>query len=244
MAVARDVGECVPVQPLDDEGTYLFGASAPDIRVIARWDRERTHYFNLDTLEHQDSVARFFEAHPELAAPERLNAATAAFIAGYLTHLALDETWIEQVYRPYFGQLSALGGGETADTLDRILQYELDLRRRRDPQARDQIREALEHCSLGLDVGFLDSETLKRWQVVAQDQTQYPADWERFRAQASRHLRGRGVETQEDWERFSARIPELVQQAIEHVSTAQVDAFLEQGTEAALAAVRRYLGVA
>src|SRR5579875_563454 len=192
MAVARDAGGHLPEGRLpDDEGEYLLGASAPDIRVIARWDRERTHFFKLDTLEHQDSVANFFAAHPELARPEHLSHETVAFVAGYLTHLTLDETWIEQVYRPYFGQLSALGGSEEAGALDRILQYELDLRRRRNSAERDHVREALEHCSLALDVGFLDSETLRRWQVVAEDQTKYPADWERFRTQAMRHLRGR-----------------------------------------------------
>jgi hypothetical protein len=244
MAVARDVSESVTAASLAaEEGTYLFGASAPDIRVIARWDRERTHFFKLDELDHQDSVANFFAAHPELAAAERLNAPTAAFIAGYLSHLALDETWIEQVYRPYFGQVSALGGDEMADTLDRILQYELDLRRRSEPQTRDEIAEALDQCSLALDVGFLDSETLRRWQEVASDQTKYPADWERFRAQARRHLRDRGVESEADWERFRDQIPDLLQRVIDHVSTEQVDAFLEEGKERAAAAVRRYLGV-
>lgn len=244
MAVARDVSEQIRGTALVDEaGTYLFGASAPDIRVITRWERERTHFFSLDRLDHQDSVANFFAAHPELSSVDRLNATTIAFIAGYISHLALDETWIEKVYRPYFGQLSALGGDRMADTLDRVLQYELDLRRRRDPDARSEIHDALEHASLALDVGFLDSETLRRWQEVATDQTKYPADWERFRAQASRHLRDRGIETSEDWARFREQIPELLQTVIDHVSTAQVDAFLEEGKESALTAIQRFLGV-
>jgi hypothetical protein len=147
------------------------------------------------------------------------------------------------IYRPYFGQLSALGGADMANTMDRILQYELDRRRRADPEGAADIQTALRDCSLAVDVGFLDSETLKRWLEVASDQAKHPADWERFRFQASRHLRERGVETSDDWEQFREQIPELLQRTINHVSTAQIDAFLEEGRERSRALLHRYLGI-
>jgi hypothetical protein len=245
MAVARDVAKQLPRESLpSDAGSYLLGATSPDIRVIARWERERTHFFDLSDFEHQDSVAKFFSAYPALAAPERLGPETVAFISGYVTHLALDETWIVNVYRPYFGQLSALGGDVSANTMDRLLQFELDRRRRNEPGARDEIQDALAHCSLPIDVGFLDSEILGRWLQVAIDQAQHPGDWERFRSQASRHLRERGIDSPEEWDQFRRQIPQLLDQTIAHVSTAQVDAFVEEGGERALQAVQRYLGVA
>jgi len=245
MAVARDVSAELPARSLvGDTGSYLLGATSPDIRVIARWERERTHFFNLSELEHQDSVAKFFSAHPDLTSPERLSPETVAFVSGYISHLALDETWIVKVYRPYFGQLSALGGDLAANTMDRILQFELDRRRRQEPEARSEIQEALGRCSLAIDVGFLDSEILRQWLDVATDQARQPGDWERFRHQASRHLRERGIESAEDWKHFRRQIPQLLEQTIAHVSTAQVDAFLEEGREHALTAVQRYLGIA
>jgi hypothetical protein len=245
MAVARDVSMEIPASLLaTEQGTYLLGATSPDIRVIARWERERTHFFDLTEFEHQDSVANFFAAHPELAAPEHLTPETVAFVCGYISHLALDETWILQVYRPYFGQLSSLGGDIAANTMDRILQFELDRRRREEPEGRASIQEALRQCSLSVDVGFLDSDILRRWLEVATDQANQTGDWERFRRQASRHLRERGIDTPEDWERFREQIPALLEQTIAHVSTAQVDAFLEQGKQHALDAIRRYMGVA
>ena len=68
MALARDVSRALEAAALSDEcGAYLLGATPPDIRVIARWDRERTHFFNLSNFEHQDSVANFFAAYPESA---------------------------------------------------------------------------------------------------------------------------------------------------------------------------------
>jgi hypothetical protein len=245
MAVARHISAEIGAKSLTSEsGCYFLGATSPDIRVITRWERERTHFFNLDDTEHQDSVANFFTAYPALAAPERLSPETVAFISGYLSHLALDETWIVKVYRPYFGQLSALGGDLTANTMDRILQYELDRRSRQEPGARDEIEAALGQCSLAIDVGFLDSEILKRWMEVAIDQAGHPGDWERFRNQATRHLRERGLDSPEHWEQFRQQIPQLLEQTIAHVSTAHVDAFLEEGKEHARAAIRQYLGVA
>lgn len=244
MAVARDVSQALPAAARPSEqGTYLFGATTPDIRVLARWDRAQTHYFDLDRLQHQDSVGEFFAAHPELSDAGRLDAAAIAFVSGYISHLALDETWIEDIYRPYFGQLSALGGDLAANTMDRILQYELDRQRREDPEATAEIRAALELSSLSLDVGFLDSETLRRWHEIAVEQTRHPPDWDRFRYTASRHLRQQGIETDEDWRKFRERIPEVLRRTVDHVSTARIDGFLEQGKERALAAIQRFLGV-
>src|SRR3712207_7431518 len=74
---------------------------------------------------------------------------TTLFRSGYIGHLSLDETWITQVYRPHFGQLSAMGGDVQADVMDRVLQYELDRRRREEPATAVAIREARseEHTS-------------------------------------------------------------------------------------------------
>jgi hypothetical protein len=224
-------------------GAYYLGSTTPDIRVITRWERQRTHFFDLAVYEHQDSVAAFFKQHPELSAPEKLNGETAAFIAGFITHLSLDQQYITDVYRPYFGQQSALGGDLAANTMDRLLQFELDRRRREDRAGADAISEALAGCSLAIDVGFLDRETLAKWLQVAIDQTKHPPDWRRFRYQGGRHLPGLSLESDDDLEAFIQRVPELLQQTMDHVSTRQVDAYVEQATEQAARLVRRYLGV-
>src|SRR5262249_51809734 len=122
------------------------------------------------------------------------------------------------------------------------LQYELDRRRREASGEVDQIRQALSSCLLHVDVGFLDSETLERWQQMAIDQTKHPPTWDRFRFQGGRHVRPGFGEDERDYEEFMRRVPEILQQTIDHVSTAQVDAFVEQSKEAAYHAVARYLG--
>src|SRR5258708_3792192 len=167
MALARDISGQLHADALESEhGAYLLGATTPDIRVLTRGNRQDTHFFDLENYEHQDSVEEFFNTHSHLSQPERLDTQAIAFVCGYATHLVLDEQYIVSMYRPYFGQLSALGGGLQADTMDRVLQYELERRRREQTSEVEEIRNALCDCSLALDVGFLDSETLKRWQAV------------------------------------------------------------------------------
>jgi hypothetical protein len=244
MALARDVARSLGDAAVDGRaGEYYFGATTPDIRAITRWDRARTHFFDLNVFEHQDSVAELFRQHPHLKKPEALSPETVAFMAGYLTHLVLDERYICDVYRPYFGQLSALGGDLTANTMDRLLQFELDRRRREERDTADRIRDALEGSSLAIDIGFLDSETLGKWLKVAIDQTRHPPDWRRFRFQGGRHLPGLDIESDAALDEFIQRIPDLLQRTIDHVSTKQIDAYLEQGKAAAARAIREYLGV-
>jgi hypothetical protein len=244
MALARDIGRRVDDALLvGNSGAFYLGATSPDIRVLTRADRTETHFFDLNVYEHQDSVAELFRRHPALARTDSLSPETAAFIAGYVSHLCLDERYIYDVYRPYFGQQSALGGDLTANTMDRLLQFELDRRRREEGAVAGEIREALEGCSLAIDVGFLDSETLGKWLQVAIDQTRHPPDWRRFRYQGGRHLPGIDLESDDDLEAFLARVPELLQQTIDHVSTRQVDAYLEESSEKAAELIRRYLGI-
>lgn len=243
MAMARDIeaelgSDAIAAGP----GAYYLGATTPDIRVLTRGDRAETHFYRLDVYEHQDSVAELFRQHPELARPEVLSPETVAFIAGYITHLCLDERYIEDVYRVYFGQQSALGGNLTANTMDRLLQFELDRQRREDTATASEIRDALEGCSLAIDIGFLDSETLTKWLQVAIDQTRHPPDWRRFRFQGGRHLPGVSLESDGELEAFLERVPILLKETIDHVSTSQVDAYLEQATETAVEQLRRYLG--
>jgi hypothetical protein len=127
--------------------------------------------------------------------------------------------------------------------MHRLLQFELDRRRREDVEGAGEIREALEGCSLAIDVGFLDSETLAKWLQVAIDQTRHPPDWRRFRYQGGRHLPRVDLESDDALESFLERVPELLQQTIDHVSTKQVDAYLEESSAKSADLIRRYLGI-
>src|SRR3972149_7481763 len=81
--IAKEVGDRLRPRVLDAErGSLYLGSTAPDIRVITRWERGRTHFFDLSNFDEQSGVAGLFEAHPRLREPGDLSVPTAAFVGG------------------------------------------------------------------------------------------------------------------------------------------------------------------
>ena len=199
MTVARELAAQITGAAVASEpGAYYLGATSPDIRVLTRWERSRTHFFDLDELGHQRGVDALFEKHPELTTAADQDESTVAFLCGYISHLEMDEAWIVDVYRPCFGEQSPLKGDVLANMLDRVLQYELDRRERADKTAVAEICRDLLATTVEIGVGFIDDETLQRWrdisaEILGRDQT-----WDRFGVIAGRHLRAYGVENEED----------------------------------------------
>ena len=224
-----------------DRGSFYLGSTAPDIRVITRLDRERYHFFALDDFESQDSVARMFEEHPSLRNSARLDEATRAFMAGYLTHLVMDQDYIETIYRVYFGP-AAWGDDPRGNVLDRVLQYEMDRRERESPETMSDLRDSLYGCALDVDCGFIDRAMLEQWRDVSASLTEYAPDWERFSYIASRHLKRAGVTTDAEYQAFLEQIPELLQETLRSVGTAKVEAFFEIAQQRTVVALREYLG--
>ncbi len=247
MILARRLAEALPDDALaPDSGHYLLGSTAPDIRILTRADRRTTHYFDLSVFEHQDSVGGFLAANAQLADPARLNEETRAFVAGYLTHLVLDEQYITGIYRRFFYPHDALGGPLRANVMDRLLQFDLE-RVHGDADLRASLCAALACTVETIDAGFVDGETLERWRQVARDIAERGMDWDRARAMIENHLRRAGVRDDHDEEargelsRFLDSLPELLGETIGHVTSAELDAFIERSTDASAAAVARYL---
>jgi len=242
MSLARALADSLGLAAIDaDRGAYYLGSTAPDIRAITRWERERTHFFDLNDFEHQDSVRSMFEAYPELANRAGVTGGTASFLAGYITHLVLDEGWISHVYRPLFGERSALAGSERANVMDRVIQFELDRREREDRQTLEAMSADITSTALEVVVGFMDMETLRRWREVNLDFLRAPPTWERFRSVASRHLSAYGVADPAQVESFMAEVPSLLQETVDHVGWERVQAYLDTSLLRAREQVRGYL---
>ena len=61
MTLARELASPLGHRaPLDHPGAYYLGATAPDIRAITRWDRSRTHFFDLSEMGEQRGVHGMF----------------------------------------------------------------------------------------------------------------------------------------------------------------------------------------
>ncbi len=242
MTLAREIAGELSSRSIESEyGAYYLGASAPDIRAMTRCDRVETHFFDLSCFDEQSGVAGLFRDHPDVADARRLDASTVAFLCGYISHLEMDEAWIMDVYRPCFGERSALKGDLLANVLDRVLQHELDRRGYEEGATLEAIRNELLNASLGVTAGLFDSDTLARWRDVVCDMFSRPWDWERFQRFASRHLKAYGVESDEDLGHFLRNVPDLLDQSIRHVTPERIDAFQQRSRERALAAIREYL---
>jgi hypothetical protein len=88
---------------LDQRAAFLFGNTAPDVQTVSGQLREATHFFAIPLKSNRAAHLEMFERYPGLAPARSISAAHAAFIAGYICHLALDVMWIRDIYQPHFG---------------------------------------------------------------------------------------------------------------------------------------------
>jgi len=241
-AVAKRIAERLQHRALDtDPGSLYLGSTAPDIHILMRWERERTHFFDLQELEEQSAVAAMFEVHPALACPAELNPPTVAFVCGYISHLVMDEIWINDIYRPFFGRSSPLAGDRRADIMDRAVQYELDRQARADRQAMSHIVKELARLPPDLDVGLIDGGALGLWRELMVEALNHPPDWERFRFFGGRALRVAGIDTPEAFAEFVKTLPGLVTEATDYLGRERIDAFLEKSLDQGREAIEEYL---
>jgi hypothetical protein len=240
MTVARSLAAGLASPAVDtDRGAYYLGATTPDIRVLTRWDRARTHFFDLDCFDQQSGVHRLLEEQPHLRNASGLSAPTAAFVAGYISHLVFDEDYITQIYRTCFGAGGVLGDELMANVMDRLLQLHLDRQEREDAHAVEEIRDALISTGVDIAVEFIARDTLLEWR-----------DWQvnlittapHFERMMSRHLNAAGVEGEDaiaSWMEKNA--DELLRGTIARVGEERIREYLHGAQAKALAAMKEYL---
>jgi len=86
----------------DAWGAFLLGSTAGDVQVITGQPRAATHFYRLSEPHERSAAERFLMACPELANPEQLSPAHAAFVSGYLVHLVWDEIWARDIFIPCY----------------------------------------------------------------------------------------------------------------------------------------------
>jgi hypothetical protein len=209
--------------------------------VITRWERGRTHFFDLANFDEQSGVDGLFGAHPRLREPGELSAATVAFVAGYLTHLVMDELWINTIYRPFFGERSPLGGSARANIMDRAMQFSLDRQKRIDRELMGHVLDEIARSDLDMEIDFIDADTLHRWKDIILEVVNHPPDWERFQYLAGRHLKEAGIESQEQFQEFLLSLPDLVDETLRYLTEKRVREFMERSLERTTGAVKEYL---
>ena len=240
MTVAREIAPELHSPAVDAErGAYYLGATTPDIRAMTRWDRARTHFFDLNDFGEQNGVRALLAAEPSLTHVGLLDRATAAFMAGYISHLVMDETYIGEIYRPFFGVGSKLGDELMANVMDRLLLYHLDTQEREDQRALDEIGRALAETSAEYAVGFIGRDDLRKWRDLQIEIIGRPPS---FGKMLVRQLTAAGIEGEEAVSRFMEQNAEmLLHDTIAHIGEERIRQYLADSKERARAAMKEYL---
>lgn len=170
-------------------GSFLLGSTTPDIRARTKWKRSHTHFATLSVEKVGVGADGLFHSNPHLTDAARKSPATRAFIAGYLSHLVTDETWITQIYRPYFGNREVFSDEMKANVFDRAVQLDLDRNARREAPGMDKIIERLHDSDRYVRVGFIDADTLNEWQAWVAEFCARPFSWDRLHFLARRRYK-------------------------------------------------------
>lgn len=83
-------------------GPFLLGHTVPDVQTISGQGREETHFYTIPRSTDRPAYEALFAAYPRLARAEMLSPTQAAFTAGYIAHLLLDEIWLDDIFLRYF----------------------------------------------------------------------------------------------------------------------------------------------
>ena len=151
-----------------EQAAFLLGNIAPDACSVAGIARQRTHFFRVPMIRRRPAHLRLLAKHPDLARAQQLPPAQAAFLAGYLAHVWLDQAWIAGIFEPVFGLAVHRGTFE-----QRLLEHNL-LRAYLDRQDQERLVEGLgSRLAMAEPKGwlpFLDDGILHRWRdrLVAQ----------------------------------------------------------------------------
>ncbi len=156
------------------EGAYLLGSTAVDVQAITGQPRRETHFYTLPATPHLRAGKVMRERYPELSNPYCLPPEQAAFISGYLVHLAWDEDWAWDVFSPYY-----LEGGWWPDRLTRSVHHNA-LRVVMDRDALEALRRWPQVVPLlkGAEpdhwLPFVPDAALRKWRDWIVEQLEHP----------------------------------------------------------------------
>ncbi len=220
-------------------GCFLFGSTSPDIRVITRKKREVYHFAQLDFESLGAGIEGLFESYPHLLPSTRHNPQTQAFVSGYLTHLIVDESWIIDMFRPYFGNPKVFQDDVKGKVMDRALQLELDRNSLEPPNAAEMLNEI---AVAGIEVGFIPSETLNDWRDWVVTSLGRGFTWDRLRFMAGRISGGDEAHPAHALaDDFVRAVPKGLANLYDHVPQRSLADYREQTVDALVRAIEGYL---
>ena len=223
-------------------GSFLLGCTSPDITAMTKWKRDQTHFAPLTFERIGAGVEGLSRTHPTLADSSAVSDATKAFLSGYFTHLVADETWIMDIYRPYFGQRSSPSEQVKANIWDRALQLDMDKRAREELEGMGQVQGFLEGSESGVEIGFISAETLSRWREWVIESTTREFSWERLRFLTRRMYQDDPYAT-DLVEQFLQGVPSNLERVYNVVPEEAIAAYRHKAVAESIRLIKEYLSV-
>jgi hypothetical protein len=147
---------------------FCLGNIAPDAQTLTGQPRTATHFFEVPMRDSTPAWQTLFGRHPGLADPARLAPSRAAFLAGYICHLALDQLWIAEIFDPIFGEAADWSTFHRRLFLHNVLRIYLD---RIDlPSLEADAGAALRQARPRGWLPFLPDQALRAWRDFVADQ--------------------------------------------------------------------------
>jgi hypothetical protein len=162
-------------------------------------------------------------------------------MAGYISHLVMDEDYITQIYRPLFGERSPLRDEDLADVMDKCLQWDIERADFEDPAKVDDIRDALAQAAVEVNVGFIAQDTLRQWRDVSLDVMSQALTIDRLVRFLGRRLPHVRLDDEAEAARFAEGVPALLERTWQHVGEERVREFLHGSKLRARGAIKEYL---
>ena len=220
-------------------GYFYLGSTSPDIRALTKRARSEYHFVELDFEKIGTGVDAMFVAHPELMEAAEHDGPMRAFIAGYITHLMADESYIVRMFRPYFGQPDAFETDAMAKVWDRALQLDFDRTVWENVQSSI---EGMDPDTSNVNIRFLPQEDLLQWKEWVARVMSGGFSWERLRFMARRISAGDESHPAYTYtERFLTSVDDSLDALYEHVPRLYVEEFRDEAVETIVGSLRDYL---
>ena len=221
-------------------GSFLLGSTTPDIRAMTKGKRDDTHFASLDLTRVGEGMGGLLQTHPALADASKVNDATKVFLSGYFTHLVADETWIIEIYRTYFDGQRVVDDEVLANIWDRALQLDMDRAADEEMSGMGQVRSLLLGSESGVDVGFIEPDTLGQWREWVTEFTSREFSWDRLRFLTRRMYRD-DPDAAQMVEDFLQSAPGSLESVYEKVPAGRIAQYREQVITEAARLIREYL---
>ena len=214
-------------------GPFLLGHTGPDVQTVSGQSRDETHFYALPRTSDRPAHEALFAAYPALARAEALPLAQAAFIAGYVAHLLLDELWLDDIFLRYFWK--GWGTHRERAFSHNVLRIWMD--RRDQQQLNGNVVAALREAEPQDWLPFVGDGDLRAWRDWLVEQLSPGRSVETARVFAHRM----GV-PEAELEAVLASPQQMEERVFSHVPLAVLESFCETGYARSVPLIGWYVG--